>query len=152
MNCKETIEELRAAVAALDVGEEVGRFMEGHGLQSRRFRFEWRDDALDIDIDLPWARVLSDEETQAADIAEIGAACRMAILLLTASEAGVLLHANDGEARLIVSCDDDGTSYAVLDADGETLDEGDDWSVLAARLEAAFPADGASPAVSVIWP
>ena len=57
--------------------------------------------ALAIDVDLPWGRVLSGEEAQAADAAEVGAACRMALLLLVAHEAGTLLH--EGEARLSAS-------------------------------------------------
>ena len=141
---------LHAAIAALDVGEEPVEFIGGHGLQSRRFRFAWRDEALAIDIDLPWGRVLSGEEAQAADAAEVGAACRMALLLLVAHEAGTLLH--EGEARLSASCDERGTRYAVFDAEGETLDEGDDWAVLTARLEAAFPGGGDEAELSVIWP
>lgn len=79
-----------------------------------------------------------------------GAACRMALLLLVAHEAGTLLH--EGEARLSASCDERGTRYAVFDAEGETLDEGDDWAVLTARLEAAFPGGGDEAELSVIWP
>ena len=90
----------------------------------------------------------SDEQTQAADNAEIGAALRMAHLLLFVAANGALLQ--KGEAALFVSLDEDGARYRVVDAKGATLDEGDDWSGLTARLEAALPRDVET--VSIIWP
>jgi hypothetical protein len=39
MDNEETIEELRAALAELESGEGLLRFVEGHGLQSRVFAF-----------------------------------------------------------------------------------------------------------------
>ena len=143
-----TLNNLRAAIAGLENGEGPAPFIEGHGLQSRRFRFNWSDEALSIDFDLPCSCVLSDEESRREDDAAIGAACRMAVLLLYAQEAGTLLR--DDEARLMVSCDRSGNHYAVLDARGEALDSGDDWSVLAARLEVAFGENASG--VAVIWP
>ncbi len=150
MNAIQTaIDNLRTAIAGLQSGEGPVPFIEGHGLQSHRFRFEWRDEKLSIDYELPCACVLSDEESQREDDAEIGAACRMAILLLSALEAGELLQ--EGEASLSVTCDDGGTHYAVFDAEGETLDTGDDWAVLVSRLEEVFM-EKASGGFSIIWP
>ena len=104
--------------------------------------------------DLPCLRVLSGEDAQNADHEEIVAACRMGILLLAAHNAGALLHPDEGEAALEASCNEDGTRYALRDAEGKTLDEGTDWSVLAARLETAFAdahAEGNSIPM-IIWP
>lgn len=79
----EAVEELRAAFAELESGEGLTRFVGGHGIQSQVFEFEWSEPSLGISFRLPYARVLSDEESQKADEEEIGAAIRMAILLLT---------------------------------------------------------------------
>ena len=80
---KGTIAALNAALEELESGEGLSRFLDGHGLMSRRVEFEWREPKLEIDFRLPYARVLADEESQQDDDAEIGAAIRMAILLLT---------------------------------------------------------------------
>ncbi len=148
MDTQETIEELKTALAGLEAGEEPGRFMKGHGLQSRYFAFSWESDPLRIDFRLPCARVLSNEEEQALDAARIGAAIRMAILLLASSAEGKLLA--EGEASLSVEADESGTRYTIADPDGETLDSGEDWGPLVARLEAVL--GGETGAVSVIWP
>ena len=74
---------------------------------------------------------------------------RMAILLLSAAEKGTLLQ--DGEARLIVTHDDDDLWWDVYDADGNLLDESEEWDSLAARLENAL-ADDAENALTFIWP
>ena len=79
----EAVEELRVAFAELESGEGLTRFVGGHGIQSRVFEYEWSDPALEISFRIPYARVLSDEATQKEDDEEIGAAIRMAILLLT---------------------------------------------------------------------
>ena len=144
---EETIEELRAALAELESGEGLERFVEGHGLQSRAFAFTWSEPSLDIDIRLPYARVLSDEEDQALDAARVGAALRMAILLLSVAAEGKLLA--EGEARISVSADEDGARYAIVGPDGEEIDAGEDWDPLVARLDAALP-DGDD--VQIIWP
>ncbi len=141
---QETIADLNAIIR--DPGASAP-FIEGHGLQSRRFRFEWRDDLLSINFDLPCCRVLASEEEQLDDDAEIAAACRMAILLLVVRESGALLR--DEESAMAVSCDEDGTFYCIRDAKGETVDEGGDWNVLAGRLEFALPN---SDPLSIIWP
>ena len=145
---EDTLAELEVALQELESNEGLTRFVAGHGIQSRLFAFEWREPTLEIDISLPYARVLSDEESQAADNAEIGAAIRMARLLLLAADAGVLLQ--EGEAKLSASFDEDGARYSVVDADEVQIDAGDDWDGLTARLEAAFPMDGGE--VRVIWP
>ena len=119
------------------------RLVGGHGIQSRVFEFEWREPSLEISFRLPYARVLSDEAAQKEGDAEIGAAIRMAILLLTM--AGRMGSAS----RLEVSCDDRGTAYAIYSADGELEDSGTDWSPLVKRLEAEL-GDAPEP-VSVIW-
>ena len=147
MDNEETIEELRAALAELESGEGLSRFVEGHGLQSRVFAFSWESEGLSIDFELPCERVLSDEEDQALDAARVGAALRMAILLLSVAAEGKLLA--EGEARISVSADEDGARYAIVGPDGEEIDAGEDWDPLVARLDAALP-DGDD--VQIIWP
>ena len=144
-----TIDELRTALAELESDEGLERFVEGHGLQSLYFNFTWSEPSLDIDIRLPYARVLSGEEEQQADNARIGVVCRLAILLLMAADAGTLL--SDGEARLSVWADEDGERYDLVNAAGETLDAGEDWDALVARLKASFP-DKEAASLQVIWP
>ena len=140
----EAVEELKAAFAELESGEGLTHFVGGHGIQSRVFEFAWSDPALEISFRIPYARVLSDEASQKADDEEIGAAIRMAILLLTA--AGRLASVS----RMEVSCDDRGTTYAVYGAEGELEDSGADWAPLVKRLETEF--DGGSEPLSIIWP
>ncbi len=146
------IADLQEVVAGVEGGGVPARFMAGHGLQSRRFRFRWSDGALALDFDLPCGRVLSAEEGQRADDAEIVAACRMGQLLLSARSSGGLLRAEEGEASLFVSCGDGGTRYVLRDADGKMLDAGG-WSVLVARLEGMFQQTSARRAdISVFFP
>ena len=140
----EAVEELKAAFAELESGEGLTRFVGGHGIQSRVFEFAWSEPALEIAFRIPYARVLSDEASQRADDEEIGAAIRMAILLLTS--AGRLASVS----RMEVSCDDRGTTYAVYGAEGELEDSGADWAPLVKRLETEF--DGGSEPLSIIWP
>ena len=138
------IAELRAALAEIESGAGLARFVGGHGIQSRVFEFEWDEPALEIHIRLPCGRVLSDEESQKDDDAEIGAAIRMAILLLTT------VGQPGGASRLEVACDDRGPTYAVYAADGTLEDSGADWAPLVRRLETVLGGD--TDAVSVIWP
>ena len=147
MDNKGMIEELRVALAELESDEGLSRFVEGHGLQSRFFAVSWKSEGLEIEFRLPYARVLSDETEQEMDAARIGAAIRMAVLLLTVSAEGKLLA--DGEARLSVEAAEDGMRYSIISPDDETMDSGDDWEPLTARLETALPevAD-----VQIIWP
>ena len=140
----EAIEELRAAFAELGFGEGLTRLVGGHGIQSRVFEFEWSEPALEISFRIPYARVLSDEESQKEDDEEIGAAIRMAILLLTTAG-----HVGSA-SQIAVSCDDRGTSYAVYAADGELEDSGTDWSLLVKRLGSEL--DNATETLSIIWP
>ena len=146
----QTIEELREAAATLEQGGLPERFAAGHGIQSRRFRFEWQDEVLSLDFDLPCARLLSDEETQREEGAEAAAACRMGMLLFAARRDGTLLQ--EGEATLSATCGDYRPSYEIRDAEGEVLDSGGDWSPLAARLEAANAGASAAEATAIIWP
>ena len=140
----EAVEELRAAFAELESGEGLTRLVGGHGIQSRVFEFEWSEPALEISFRIPYARVLSDEASQKDDEEEIGAAIRMAILLLATVE-------RRGESSQIsVSCDDRGTTYAVYSAAGELEDSGTDWSPLVKRFEAEF--GDAPDSLSIIWP
>ena len=142
-----TIAALNAALEELESGEGLSRFVDGHGLMSRRFEFEWLEPKLEIDFRLPYARVLADEESQQNDDAEIGAAIRMAILLLTVD--GEKADDIDGMA-LSVWVDESGAGYSIRDAEGEVVDSGDDWSGLVHRLESALPEGEES--LSVIWP
>ena len=140
----EAAEELKAAFAELESGEGLTRFVGGHGVQSRVFDFAWSEPALEIAFRIPYARVLSDEASQRADDEEIGAAIRMAILLLTS--AGRLASVS----RMEVSCDDRGTTYAVYGAEGELEDSGTDWAPLVKRIGAGL--GGAPDPLSIIWP
>ena len=144
---EDAIAELRAALGELESGEGLSRFVGGHGLMSCLFEFQWNEPALEIDFRLPYARVLAEEESQKEDDAEIGAAIRMAILLLTVAAEGTLLF--DGEAALYVSTDEDGASYSIKGPNGEMVDAGDDWVSLVERFNAAIPDDGD---IQVIWP
>ena len=136
--------ELKVAFAELESGEGLTHFVGGHGIQSRVFEFEWDEPALGIRFRLPYARVLSDEETQKEDDEEIGAAIRMAMFLLTTAE-----H-RESESRIEVSCDERGTAYAVYSADGELEDSGTAWAPLVKRFETEFGA--ASEPLAIIWP
>ena len=140
----EAVEELRAAFAELESGEGLTHLVGGHGIQSRVFEFEWSEPALEISFRIPYARVLSDEASQKEDDEGIGAAIRMAILLLTT--AGRM----DSESRIEVSCDDRGTTYAVYSADGELEDSGTDWAPLVKRFETEL--GNAPEPLSIIWP
>ena len=140
----EAVEELRAAIAELESGEGLTSLVGGHGIQSRVFEFEWREASLEISFRIPYGRVLSDEELQKEDDAEIGAAIRMAILLLT------MAGRMESASRIEVSCNDRGTTYAIYAADGELEDSGTDWTPLVKRLEIEL-GDTTEP-VSIIWP
>ena len=144
---KGTIAALNAALEELESGEGLSRFLDGHGLMSRRFEFEWREPKLEIYFRLPYARVLADEESQQDDDAEVGAAIRMAILLLTVD--GEKADDIDGMS-LSVWVDENGAGYSIRDVEGEVVDSGDDWSGLVHRLESALPEGEES--LSVIWP
>ena len=145
---EEAINELKAALAELESDEGLEMFVEGHGLQSRYFAFSWQSEGLEIDYNLPYARVLSDEDAQKLGASRIGAAIRLAILLLATSSSGALLH--DGESSLSVTADDTGASYSIFGSDGEVVDSSDEWEPLIARLEADLPNVGDN--VQIIWP
>ena len=153
-NIDTTIADLEAVVSGIETDGLPARFISGHGLQSRRFRFDWADDKLALRFDLPCCRVLSGDEQWRADEAEIAAACRMGLLLLAAHADGKLLHDAEGEAMLTATCDDLGARYEIRDTEGETLDAGSGWTVLAARLEGALTPDAGATeeAVSIILP
>ncbi len=140
----EAVEELRAAFAEIESGEGLTRLVGGHGIQSRVFEFAWSEPALEISFRIPYARVLSSEESQKDDDEEIGAAIRMAILLLTT--AGRI----SSVSRISVSCDDHGTAYEVYSADGELEDSGTAWSLLVKRFEVEL--GSVAEPLSIIWP
>ena len=144
----ETVEALRFALGELESGNALSGFVEGHGLQSRYFVFSWSSDWLSIEYRLPYARVLSGEEEMGFDNARIGAAIRMAILLLSSTSAEALLH--DGEALLSVEAGESGARYAISDRDGEEIDSADDWQPLISRLENDISSAGES--LQIIWP
>jgi hypothetical protein len=144
----EAIEELRSALAELESGEALSDFVEGHGLQSRYFAFSWRSDWLSISYRLPYARILSGEDAVSFDNARIGAAIRMAMLLLSATSAEAILH--DGEAELSVEAGESGVRYAITGLDGEEVDSAEDWQPLISRLENDLSAAG--DGLQIIWP
>ena len=139
---------LETVVSGIETDGLPARFVQGHGLQSRYFAFSWQSEGLEIEYNLPYARVLSDEDAQKLDASRIGAAIRLAILLLATSSSGALLH--DGEASLSVTADDTGASYSIVGSDGEVVDSGDEWEPLVARLAADLPNVGDN--VQIIWP
>jgi len=140
----EALEELRAAAAELESGKELTHLVGGHGIQSRVFEFEWNEATLEISFRLPYARVLQSEASQKECNDEIGAAIRMAILLLTTAER------MESSSRLEVSCNERGTAYAVYSADGELEDSGTDWAPLVKQLAAEL---GDIPeSLCIIWP
>ena len=144
----EAAEALRSALGELESGNALSDFVEGHGLQSWYFVFSWRSDWLSIEYRLPYARVLSGEDAVSLDNARIGAAIRMAILLLSSDSGEALLH--DGEAALSVEAGESGVRYAITGPDGDEIDSADDWQPLIARLENDLPSAGES--LHIIWP
>lgn len=148
MDMERTIGELKAALDELESGEGLGSFVEGHGFQSRFFAFSWESDGLAIEFHLPYERVLSAEEDQKLDAARLGAAIRMAILILTIAAEGKLL--GDGETQISVEADADGARYSVFGPDGEVIDSGEDWGPLVARLDATLP--DAGDGMQIFWP
>ena len=144
----EAIAELENALEEIESGEGLSTFVEGHGLQSHRFRFEWSEPLLQISYDLPTGRVLSPEDDQKSDDAEVGAAIRLALVLLRAFGQGKPESFEDG--ALSVYCDDDGARYEIRADDGSVIDEEEGWSGLASRLEGVF-GDLAEELV-IIWP
>ena len=144
----ETAEALRSALGELESGNALSDFVEGHGLQSWYFAFSWQSDWLSISYRLPYARVLSGEHAVSFDNARIGAAIRMAILLLASDSGEALLH--DGEAALSVEAGESGVRYAITGPDGDEIDSADDWQPLIARLENDVSSAGES--LQIIWP
>ena len=132
----EVLARLEEALEEIKSGEGLSTFVEGHGLQSRRFRFEWLEPSLQISYDLPTGRVLSPETDQKADDEEVGAAIRLALVLFQAVQDGNTEVFEDG--MLSVSCDDNGAHYALYAPDGSVKDEGDGWGGLVSRLEAIY--------------
>ena len=144
----EALVELEGALEEIESGEGLSTFVEGHGIQSRVFRFEWSEPKLQISYELPTGRVLSGEEAEKRDEAEIVAAIRMALVLLRAVKDGKLEGAGYGSVS--VSCDDFGARYAIRAADGSLIEESDGWFSLAQRLDDVL-GDAAEDLV-VIWP
>ena len=138
------IAELNDALAELEGGEGLSHLVGGHGFMSNYFEFSWSEPNLEIEFRLPYARVLSDEESQKEDDAEVGAAIRMAILLLSVEA----LKA-DG-LSVSVWADENGAGYSIRNKEGEVVDSGEDWSGLVHRFESAIP-DG-EESLAVIWP
>lgn len=66
---------------------------------------------------------MSGEESVSLDNARIGAAIRLAVLLLASTNAEAVLHA--GETELWVEADESGVRYAITGPDGEEIDSVD---------------------------
>ena len=144
----DAIKALRTALAELESGNGLSNYIEGHGIQSWYFAFSWQSDWLRISYRLPYARVLSGEEAASLDYARIGAAIRMAVLLLASISAEAVLH--DGEAVLSVEAGEFGVRYEIIGPDGEVIDSADDWQPLITRLENDLSSSGES--LKIIWP
>ena len=145
---EDAITELQSALDELSSGSEMTRFVNGHGLQSRYFEFEWNDPALAIDFRLPYDCVLSDDETQKADASEIGAALRIAVLLLDTANRGALFQ--QGEEFLSVSLDEGGAEYRFFSPAGSVVDSGENLAVLVSRIELSLPSEANSQVL--LWP
>ena len=146
----EAVNQLMTAIMELESGDELTVLTGGHGLQSRTFEFFWTTPTLEISYTMPYACVLDGDETRQEDDAAIGAACRLAILLIEADAAGSLLA--EGETAMSVSFDRlDGAHYQTTDTNEEIVDSGDDWTGLVARFERASQSNGLD-AMSIIWP
>lgn len=143
------LQELQDALDMLNTGEMPPAFVDGHGVQSLVFRFSWSDESLQIDIQLPCSRLLSGEELQETQKDDVGAALRMAILVLKADANEKLLR--EGEKSIRITCTENGLAYMVLDEEGQVLEEEDDWTLLAARLETSFEEEGEESLV-IFWP
>ena len=151
VNKDEAVTQLKTAIRELESGDGLTALTGGHGLQSRTFEFSWTSPTLAISFTMPYSRVLDDDETRQEDDANIGAACRLAILLIESDAAGSLLA--EGETAMSVSFDRfAGARYQTTDADGEIIDSGDDWTGLVVRFERAFQASNNRDAMSIIWP
>lgn len=135
---------LKTALEELESGKGLTRLVGGHGMQSRVFEFKWSEPALDIDIRLPYDRILSGDDVRHEDDAEIGAAIRMAIVLLISAAS------LQDVSRIDIACDQRRTTYALYGANGELEDSGDEWEPLVKRLSAQI--DDVSPDFSIIWP
>ena len=144
----EALVELEEALEEIEGGEGLSTFVEGHGIQSRAFRFEWSEPKLQISYELPTGRVLSGEDAEKSDNAEIAAAIRMALILLRSVRDEKTEGAGYGSVS--VSCDVDGASYAIRAEDGSMIEESEGWSGLASRLEGVL--GDASKNLVVIWP
>ncbi len=146
----EAINQLKTVIRELESGEGLSVLTGGHGLQSRTFEFSWTTPTLEISYTMPYARVLDDDETRQADDAAIGAACRLAILLIETDAAGSLLA--EGETTMSVSFDRSaGPHYQTTTADGEIVDSGSDWSVFVGRFVRASQSN-VFDTMSIIWP
>ncbi len=110
--------ELQVALEELESGEGLARFVGGHGIQSRTFEFSWSDPAREMDFRLPYMRVLGGEEQMESDNATIGAAIRVAMMLLMAEPESERI------ARVKVVCDDRSTVYQIFSSDGSLVDSG----------------------------
>jgi hypothetical protein len=147
----EAIARLKTAIRELETGEGLTDLTGGHGIQSRTFEFSWTTPTLDISLSMPYARVLSGDDTLREDDASIGAACRLAILLIEADAAKTLLA--EGEVSMTVAYDKlGGPSYQSAALDGTLVDSDSDWSPLVARLERALQSSTSPDALSIIWP
>ena len=147
----EAVTQLKTAIRELGSGDGLTALTGGHGLQSRTFEFSWTSPTLAISFAMPYARVLDDDDVRQEDDANIGAACRLAILLIESDAAGALL--SEGEAAMHVSFDRlAGAYYHTTDDNGEIIVSGDDWTDLVARFERVFQTNNDQDALSIIWP
>lgn len=146
----EAIARLKTAIHELESGEGLTDLVGGHGFQSRTFEFAWTTPTLEISLSMPYARVLSGDEARKEDDAAIGAACRLAILLIEADATGTLLA--EGETSMTVEYDKlGGPGYQTTAPDGTLIDSAPDWAPLVARLERTCQSDATDP-MSIIWP
>ena len=113
--------ELEDALEEIESGEGLSTSVEGHGIQSRVFRFEWSEPKLQISYELPTGRVLSGEDAEKDDEAEIAAAIRMALILLRAARDGKLEAACYGSVS--VSCDETGLVSRLEGVLGDASDD-----------------------------
>lgn len=151
---REAAEELRRLLAEFEAGAEpVSAFAQGHGIQSRVFRFSFGDESLSIDCDIPLQPLLSGEETREESNRRVAAAVRVCILLLSLAGERTETDSGSGGPALgsaTFSCDARALDFRFSDGEGETIHSGNDWESLAAALSSLD--DPSRQDLQILWP
>ena len=120
--CNEELNERTSAIERLRVSMVEAEMGDG----TASLDFKWRDRSLELDIHF--------KNASATTVSDI---CKMAVLLITASEEGTLLV--DDETRVAVTCDNKSSSVAIFGKNGEPIAFSESLEALVSRLPHAFP-------------